>query len=107
MQYNLLPPDVAFQQPKASFEHQSLSLLVLCMKYHDSDLMSLTCLYMCLSALAPFGFFNSMNFQKRVYSRDVNNQNIVKCRNYETSRIETSLCSVNFQKGLNFYGYEF
>lgn len=61
LQCDLPSPAVAFQQLTASFEHQSLSPLVLCMKYYDFDLITL---FVPVCALASLGFYNSVSFQK-------------------------------------------
>lgn len=63
LQCSLPSPAVAFQQLMASFEHQSLSPLVLCMKYYDFDSITL---FVPVCALASLGFYNGGSFQKRV-----------------------------------------
>lgn len=60
---SLPSPAVAFQQLTASFKHQSLSLLVLCMKYYNFDSITL---FVPVCALAALGFLNCVSFQKRV-----------------------------------------
>lgn len=54
---------VAFRQLTASSEHQSLFLMVLCMKYYDFDSIIL---FVVVCALAPLGFFDWLSSQKRV-----------------------------------------
>lgn len=63
LQCSLPSPAVAFQQLTASFEHQSLSPLVLCMKYYDFDSITL---FVPVCALASLGFYNGVSFQKQV-----------------------------------------
>lgn len=84
---SLPSPAVAFQQLMASFEHQSLSLLVLCMKYYDFDLITL---FMPVCASAPLVFFNYVSFQRELNSRGGISKAIVKWQDREASRTGTS-----------------
>lgn len=76
---SLPSPAVAFQQLTASFKHQSLPLLVLCMKYDNFDSITLL---VPVYALAPFGFFNCVGFQE-LSSRDGASEAVVRWQDPE------------------------
>lgn len=86
LQSSLPSPAVAFQQLMASFEHQSLSLLVLCMKY-DFNLITL---FVPVCALAPLVFYNYVSFQRESNSRGGISEAVVKWQDREASRTGTS-----------------
>lgn len=91
---SLPSPAVAFQQLMASFEHQSLSLLVLCMKYYDFDSITL-CLSVHWLPLASSAVWAS---KRELNSGDGNSKDIVKWQDHEALRTGTSPGHV--QRGL-------